>query len=75
MIAYFTLLVREHCSYMMINRTLEHKYHNDLMIPSLLIPYILTSLKGSHTFLKAKFKTFQFFLLPTEILDTFKQPN
>ena len=45
MIAYFTLLVGEHCSYMMINRTLEHKYHNDIMIPSLLIvnslyPYV-----------------------------------
>ena len=37
MIAYFTLLVGEHCSHMMINRTLEHKHHNVLMISSLLI--------------------------------------
>ena len=64
MIAYFTLLVGEHCSHMMINRTLEHKHHNVLMISSLfivLMPYILTSLWGSHTFLKAKFKTFSIF--------------
>ena len=37
MIAYFTLLVGEHRSHMMINRTLEHKPHNVLMISSLLI--------------------------------------
>ena len=37
MIAYFTLLVGEHCSHMMINRTLEHKHHNVLMTYSLLI--------------------------------------
>ena len=37
MIAYFTLLVREHCSHMIINRILEHKHHNELMISSLLI--------------------------------------
>ena len=38
MIGYFTLLVGEHCSNMMINRTLEHKYHNvSKMIYSLLI--------------------------------------
>ena len=36
-IVYFTLLVGEHCSHMMINRTLEHVYHNVLMISSLLI--------------------------------------
>ena len=36
MIAYFTLLVGEQCSHMMINRTLKHKLHNDL-ISSLLI--------------------------------------
>ena len=32
MIAYFTLLVGEQCSHMMINRTLEHKHHNVLMM-------------------------------------------
>ena len=37
MIAYFTLSVGEHCSHMMIDRTLEHKHHNDLMISSLSI--------------------------------------
>ena len=37
MIAYFSLLVGEHCSHMMINRTFEHKHHNVLMISSLLI--------------------------------------
>ena len=37
MIAYFTLLVGEHCSHKIINRTLEHKHHNALMIYSLLI--------------------------------------
>ena len=37
MIVYFTLLVGEHCSYMMINRTLEHKHHSVLMISPLLI--------------------------------------
>ena len=38
MIAYFTLLVvGEHCNHMMINRTLEHKHHNVLMISSMLI--------------------------------------
>ena len=37
MIAYFTLLVGEQCSHMMINRTLEHKHHNVLMISSLFI--------------------------------------
>ena len=37
MIAYFTLLVGEHCSHMMINRTLEHKHHNALMTSSLFI--------------------------------------
>ena len=36
-IVYFTLLVGEHCSHMKINRTLEHVYHNVLMISSLLI--------------------------------------
>ena len=46
-IVYFTLLVGEHCSHMMINRTFEHVHHNVLMIFSLLIVnavYILTSL-------------------------------
>ena len=37
MIVYFTLLVGEHCSHMMINRTLEQVHHNVLMIFSLLI--------------------------------------
>ena len=37
MIAYLTLLVGEHCSHMMINRTLEHEQHTVLMISSLLI--------------------------------------
>ena len=37
MIAYFTLLVGEHCNHVMINRTLEHKHHILLMISSLLI--------------------------------------
>ena len=37
MIAYFTLLMGKHNSHMMINRTLEHKHHNVLMISSLLI--------------------------------------
>ena len=37
MIAYFTLLVGEHCSHMMINRTLENKRHYVLMVSSLLI--------------------------------------
>ena len=37
MIADFTLLVGEHCSHMMINRTLEHTHHDVLMISSLLI--------------------------------------
>ena len=43
MIAYFTLLVGEHCSHMMLNRTLKHKHHNVFMISSLLMPCILTS--------------------------------
>ena len=37
------LLVGEHCSHMMINRTLEHKHHNVLMILSLLIVNALYS--------------------------------
>ena len=37
MIAYFTLLVEEISSHVMINRTLKHKHHNVLMISSLLI--------------------------------------
>ena len=37
MMAYLTLLVGEQCSYMMINRPLEHKHHNVLMISSLII--------------------------------------
>ena len=36
-IVYFTLLVEEHSSHIMINRTLEHVHHNVLMISSLLI--------------------------------------
>ena len=36
-IVYFTLLVGEHCSHVMINRALEHVYHDVLMISSLLI--------------------------------------
>ena len=42
MIAYFTLLVGEHCSHMMINRKLEHKHHTVLMISSLLIVIALS---------------------------------
>ena len=61
MIAYFTDLVGEHCSQMMINRTLEHKHHNVLMISSLLFvnafyPNVVTTV-----FFKAKFKTFSRF--------------
>ena len=41
MIAYFTLLVGEHCSHMMINMTLEHLHHNVLMISILLIVNVL----------------------------------
>ena len=37
LIVYFTLLVGEHCSHMMINRKLEHVHHNVLMISSFLI--------------------------------------
>ena len=44
LIAYFTLLVGEHCSHMMKNRRLEHKHHKVLMISSLLMSYIITSL-------------------------------
>ena len=33
---YLTLLVGEHCSHIMINRTLEHVHHNVLMISSFL---------------------------------------
>ena len=36
-IVYFTLLVGEQCSHMMINRKLEHVHHNILMVSSLLI--------------------------------------
>ena len=36
-IVYFTLIVGEHCSHMMINRTLEHVHHNALIMSSLLI--------------------------------------
>ena len=36
-IVYFTLIVGEHCSHMMINRTLEHVHHNVLMISSFII--------------------------------------
>ena len=43
MIVYFALLVGEHCCHMMINRTLEHKHHNVLMIYSLLIVNALYS--------------------------------
>ena len=62
-IVYFTLLVGEHCSHMMINRTLEHAHHNVLMISSFLN---LNALNPNfalwyHTFLKAKFKTFSMF--------------
>ena len=32
MIAYFTLLVGEHCSRMMINGAFEHKHHNVLFV-------------------------------------------
>ena len=34
LIVYFTILVGEHCSHMVINRTLEHVHHNVLMISS-----------------------------------------
>ena len=46
MIAYFTLLVGEHCSHMMINKTLEHKHHNILLMSSLLI---VNALRFGHT--------------------------
>ena len=61
---------------MMINRTLEHKHHNSLMIASLLIVNALYP-NVAHTFLKAKFKTFSrlFPGFQTDILDTFKQQN
>ena len=36
-IVYFTLLVGEYCSHMMIKRTLEHAHHSVSMISSLLI--------------------------------------
>ena len=36
-IVYFTLLVGEYCSHMMIKRKLQHVHHNVLMISSLLI--------------------------------------
>ena len=63
MIAYFTLLVGEHRTHLIINRTLEHKHHNALIISSLLIVNALypNVALGSHTFLKAKFKTFFIF--------------
>ena len=41
-IAYFTLLVGEHCSHMIINRTLEHKHHNVLIISSMHSPHVCT---------------------------------
>ena len=41
LIAYFTLLVGEHCSHSMKNRRLEHKHHKLLMISSLLIVNVL----------------------------------
>ena len=77
-IVYFTLLVGEHCSHMMINRTLEHVHHN-VIISSLLIVnalYPIVAL-GTHTFLKAKRLQFSRFFpgFPTDILDTFKQQN
>ena len=37
MIAYFTLLMGEHCTHLIINGSLEHKHHNVLMISKLLI--------------------------------------
>ena len=36
-IVYFTFLVGEHCSHMIINRTFEHVHHYVSMISSLLI--------------------------------------
>ena len=79
MIAYFTLLVGEHCSKMMINRTFGHKHHNVLMISSLLIVNALypNVALGFPHFFKAKFKTFSIFFsgFPTDFLDTFKQQN
>ena len=64
MIAYFTLLVGEHCSHMMINRAFEHKYHNALMISSLLIVYTLYPNVAPTLFLKAKFKAFSMLFPP-----------
>ena len=63
MFAYFTLLVGEHCSHMMINRTLEHKHHNVLMISSLLIVNALypNVALGFPHFLIAKFNFSSFF--------------
>ena len=44
MIAYLTLLVEEHCSPMIINRTLEHKHYNvfnnDFFIVNALYPNV-----------------------------------
>ena len=75
MIAYFTLLVGEYCSNMMINKTLKHKQHNVIMISALLIvnplyPYVAL---GSPLFLKQNSRLFPGF--PTDILNTFKQQN
>ena len=65
MIAYFTLLAGEHCSHMMINRTLENTHHNVLIISSMLIVNALypnVVLGFPHSFLKANLKTFSRFL-------------
>ena len=43
-IVYFTLLVGEQCSHMMINRTMENERHNVFMISSLLMRHILMPL-------------------------------
>ena len=79
MIAYFTLLVGEHCSHMMINKTLEHNHHKVLMISSLLIFIVLypNVALGSPHFSLSKLQAFLkiFWGFQPDILDTFKQQN
>ena len=64
MIAYFTLLVGEHCSRMMINGAFEHKHHNVLMICSLLIVYTLYPNVVPTLFLKQNSRLFSMFFPP-----------
>ena len=68
MIAYFILLVGEHCSLMIINRTLEHKPHNVSMISSLLIVNSLypNFAQGFSHFSKSKNQDFFEFIFPQD---------